>query len=193
MERSCTWTLKKIARSIGILSKLRHFVAKKTLIQLHYSIIYPFLIYRVTIWGNTYKSNLSSLVTLQKKAMRIRSFSKFDEHSFPLFKSFNLLKFLDIVYFNTALFLHNFYNKKLPNIFYDFFNPVCEQHSHNTRLASRSTYSLPLVRTNYGIFNIRFIGIKIWNSIDESLRHLSLPNFKKKLKLQIINSYTKIV
>ena len=81
--------------------------------------VFPFLIYVVTIWGNTYKSNLSSLVTLQKKAIRIISFSKFDEHSSPLFKSFNLLKFLDIVYFNTALFLHNFYNKKLPNIFYD--------------------------------------------------------------------------
>jgi hypothetical protein len=140
--------------------------------------VLPFFIYVVTIWGNTYKSNLSSLVTL---------------HWLRYVKSFNLLKFLDIVYFNTALFLHNFYNKKLPNIFYDFFNPVCEQHSHNTRLASRSTYSLPLVRTNYGIFNIRFIGIKMWNSIDESLRHLSLPNLKKKLKLQIINSYTKIV
>ena len=47
---------KKIAKSIGILSKLRHFVQKRTLIKLYYSTIYPFLIYGVTVWGNTYQS-----------------------------------------------------------------------------------------------------------------------------------------
>ena len=71
---------KKIAKSIGILSKLRHFVQKSTLIQLYYSIIYPFLIYGVTVWGNTYQSNVSSLITLQKKAVRIINFSSFKEH-----------------------------------------------------------------------------------------------------------------
>ncbi len=42
---------KKIARSVGVLTKLRHFVKKSTLTQLYYSIIYPFLIYGVTVWG----------------------------------------------------------------------------------------------------------------------------------------------
>ena len=52
------------------------------------------------------------------------------------------------MYLNTAFFMPNFYNKKLPNIFNEFFYPACEHHSHNTRLASKSAYSLPLVRTN---------------------------------------------
>ena len=95
---------KKIAKSIAILSKFRHFVQKSTLIQLYYSIIYPFLIYGVTVWGNTYQS----LITLQKKAVRIINFSSFNEHSSPLFKGLHLLKFTDIVYYNTALFMHNF-------------------------------------------------------------------------------------
>ena len=40
---------KKIKRNIGILSKLRHYV--KTLTNLFYSLIYPFLIYGITAWG----------------------------------------------------------------------------------------------------------------------------------------------
>ena len=36
---------KKLARSIGVLSKLRHFVPMGILIRLYYSIIFPFLIY----------------------------------------------------------------------------------------------------------------------------------------------------
>ena len=49
---------KKIARGIGILSKLRHLVSQAILVQVYYSIIYSFLVYGVLIWGNTYKTNI---------------------------------------------------------------------------------------------------------------------------------------
>ena len=59
---------KEIARGIGILSKLRHFVSQAILVQVYYSIIYSFLVYGVLIWGNTYKTNIQPLVILQKKS-----------------------------------------------------------------------------------------------------------------------------
>ena len=49
---------KKVSRGIGILFKLRDFVSTDILIQVYYSLIYPFLIYAVLVWGHTYKSNL---------------------------------------------------------------------------------------------------------------------------------------
>lgn len=48
------------------------------------------------------------------------------------------------------------------------------------RLASRSTLCISLVRTNCGKFNIPFKGA-LWNSIENSLKSLSLWNFAKKL------------
>ena len=63
---------KKIKRNIGILSKLRYHVSEQILVNLYYALIYPFLIYGITIWGNTYPS------TLQKKAIPIITFSKHD-------------------------------------------------------------------------------------------------------------------
>ena len=33
-----------------------------------------------------------------------------------------------------------------------------------------SSYSIPKIKTNYGKFNIRFIGAKIWNSLSESAK-----------------------
>ena len=53
---------KKIKRNIGILSKLRHYVNLKTLTNLYYSLIHPFLIYGITAWGNTYKSTLTPII-----------------------------------------------------------------------------------------------------------------------------------
>jgi hypothetical protein len=58
---------KKISKGIGILFKLRDFFSIDTLIQVYYSVIYPFLMYAVLVWGHTYKSNLHPLLILQKR------------------------------------------------------------------------------------------------------------------------------
>ena len=57
---------KKIKRNIGI--KLRHYVNLKTVTNLYYSLIYPFLIYGITAWGSTFKSALTPIINLQKKS-----------------------------------------------------------------------------------------------------------------------------
>ena len=78
----------------------------------------------------------------------------------------------------------------IPEYFSDFFTSVNKiHHYYNTRLASRSSYSLPRVRTNYGKFNIRFNGASIWNSIDESIKDLSKIKFKKCLISKILDKY----
>ena len=83
---------KTIKRNIGILSKLRYYVDTKILINLYYALIYPFLTYGMIVWGCTYQTNLQPLVVLQKKTVRIITFSKFDEHSSPLFKQLEIIK-----------------------------------------------------------------------------------------------------
>ena len=47
---------KKIAKSISILSKIRHYLPIYTLNDyiLYYSLIYSFLIYGIEIWGHTF-------------------------------------------------------------------------------------------------------------------------------------------
>lgn len=180
---------KKISRSIGILCKLRHFVPSKILIQIYYSIIFPFLTYGVVIWGNTYQTNLYPLVTIQKRAVRILSFSHFQAHTSQLFKKFNLLKVMDIIKLYTATFMYQFYKGFLPKSFNDFFTPVCNRHRYNTRLASKSSFCLPQARTNYGIFNIRFSGPKLWNSIEETLKSSSIFSFKMNYKQLLILAY----
>ena len=47
--------------------------------------------------GNTYQSSLQPLIVLQKKAIRIITFSSFYEHTSPLFKDLNVIKLFDEV------------------------------------------------------------------------------------------------
>ena len=180
---------KEIRRSISILSKLRYYVGLDILLSLYYALIYLFLTYGIIIWGNTYKTTLQPIVILQKKAMRIITFSRFDERSSPLFKSLEIIKFVDVVTFYLAIFMYKYHNKLLSPVFISFFTKITQIHSYNTRLAAKQSYYLPKARTNHGIFNIRFQGPSVWNSIDEDIKSSSLSLFKKKMKQHLIKDY----
>ena len=155
------FVVNKIRRNIGILSKLRHFVDLSILLKLYYALIYPFLIYGIIIWGNTYETALKPILILQKKALRTITFSEYDSPSSPLFKSLQVIKFHDLVTFHIATFMYKFHNQLLPTAFHSFFTKVTNIHNYNTRLAAKQSYYLPSVRTNYGKFNIRFQGPSI--------------------------------
>ena len=77
----------------------------------------------------------------------------------------------------------------LPSSFSSFFTPISSRHMNESRLASRTTFCIPLVRTNYGRFDIRFKGAFFENNLEESLKSLSLCNFKQSLKNDIVESY----
>ena len=56
--------------------------------------------YCITIWTCTAKTNLEPISISMKKAVRIITFSRFDEHAQPLFKDLNLLNFQQTIKFN---------------------------------------------------------------------------------------------
>ena len=50
---------------------------------------------------------------LQKRIVRIITFSKFDEHSSPLFQKLKIPKFVDLVFLHNALFMHDYHCNNL--------------------------------------------------------------------------------
>jgi hypothetical protein len=118
------------------------------------------------------------------------TFSGFREHTSPIFKALNLLKFLDLVHVNTASFMFQYGSGNLLADFCGFFTLIKNNHDYTNRLAFTNAYAIHApVRTNYGIFNIIFCGLKVWSSVDESLKSLCLKTFKRKLKEHILVSY----
>ena len=89
---------KKIKRNIGAISKIRNFVTLDILINLYYSLIYPFLTYALVAWGNTYNTTVNPLAILQKKIIHLITFSNYQDHtnsSFNfVFSSFMTLFFI---------------------------------------------------------------------------------------------------
>ena len=96
----------KLSKTVGVLSKIRYFVNSDVLVMLYYALIFSFLNYRIETWGLTYPSYLKPISIIQKKCIRIMTFSGPQSHSEPLLRSLNLLKFTDLITFQILNFIH---------------------------------------------------------------------------------------
>ena len=75
----------KINRSFFAINRAKHFLKRKNLVTSYYSLVYPYLTYGITLWGATYDTYLSKLITMQKKIIRTIAGVQYNEHSEPLF------------------------------------------------------------------------------------------------------------
>ena len=50
----------KVARSVGILSKLKYYLPESAMLQLYYPLVHSQLMYGVAVWGNTFPSILQN-------------------------------------------------------------------------------------------------------------------------------------
>mgnify|MGYP007058289051 FL=1 len=175
----------KLSKTVGVISKLRYNVNVDILTMLYYSLIYPFLIYGVQVWGLTYPTYLKPVTTLQKRVVRIMTFSEPMSHSEPLFKSLNLLKFNDIIHSEILSFVYQWFHKLIPSCFLEFFKPISSIHNYPTRQSVNENLFIKSIRTTqYGIRSLHFTGSHLWNSLPNTIKQItSFSRFRKTLKI----------
>jgi hypothetical protein len=59
---------KKVIKSAGIITNIRHYTNLNTLKLIYYALVYQYLIYGNLLWGNTYKSRIQKLINVQKNS-----------------------------------------------------------------------------------------------------------------------------
>ena len=150
----------KVSKSVGIIRRCSFYLSKSPLLTLYYSMIYPYLQYCNLVWASTYPSNLSRLVILQKKIVRIICKTEYNAHTNPLFKELFLLKFIDIQKLQTCQFMFSLTTNLLPKKFSDFCIYNNQLHDYNTR--SKNLFRLPKTRTKLRQFSIRYLGPTIY-------------------------------
>ena len=128
--------------------------------------MYPYFNYCNHVWGCTYVTNLQPLVVLQKWCIRIISFAKYHEHTDPLFKKLNIIKFLDMNKYVFSRFMFRWYHDDIPVIFNRLFKRVEQVHSYGTR-QSNLLYCNE-INTNRGSSKLSYRGPFVWNKIIKS-------------------------
>ena len=152
-----------MSRGIGIILKARKVLNSDALKNLNFSFVYPFFTYCSYVWGNAYDTNLYPLVVLQKRIIRIITFSKYLDHTGPLFKELGFLKIGEINKYLFGKFMYRWYKSQVPLLFLDMFQYVRNIHGYGTWQADQ--LYIPKVKTNLGKCSLKYKGSVIWNSI----------------------------
>lgn len=181
----------KIAKSCGVLCRLKHFLPSNTLLLLYNAIIYPYINYCCCVWaGSTFSSTKRHPVSLlQKRVLRIIAKADHRAHTDVLFKYFRIMKLSSVCEFQIIQFMFKYERNQLPPCFRNYFCRLDNIHSHNTRIAC-SGYFIRSINTNFMKYDIMVYGPRLWNSLPVYLKQMhSLGTLNTQLKSFILNQY----
>ncbi len=177
----------KLCKASHIISKLRYYVSLSALKMVYYSLVHSHISYCISAWGSAPKSIFHSLVTAQKKIIRLITFSHFQAHAAPLFAKLKILNITDLYHLNLSILLHNFLNNKFTGFLH--LNTLESFHSHNTRLSSRNNFFQNSNTSKFSLRSLSSCGLKFWRTIPNEIKSKSLFVFKSKLKQLLLSKY----
>jgi hypothetical protein len=179
-----------ISKTIGIMRKAKFLLTTAHLRIIYRSLVEPYLNYCCIIWASANKSILLEQIhKLQKRVVRIITYSDYRAHTKPLFCKLGLLNIYDIYKTQTLVFVYKSKNFLLPAQYNNYFTDIKKVHSYATR-SSTSKLHIHKAKKLCRINTLIIQGPKHWNSLPELIRSAtSLALFKTKLNLMLTSSY----
>ena len=158
-----------LIKANGILSKLRHFIDRKTLKSIYHAIFEPHLYYSSLVWAQN-SNSIKRLFVLQKKSLRIIYFLNHNAHTSPLFRDLNILKLPDKIALENCLLVSKYFNKCLSTIFKNRFTLSSDFYTYNTRCFNLGCIVVPLPPHNTKIYGRNSVNIRTvysWNYLQK--------------------------
>ena len=166
-------------QSIGILIKIRPYLDKVTLRNLYFTFVYPYLIYCVEVWGNACDTHLDPIIKIQKKCVRVITFSHYLEPTESLFKDLKILAFKKLVIQRILLLMFKHNIGIVPKPIASLFTKKSEIHNYNTRHCSSLHPAIGKSEATYRTFS--YHAILIWNYLSKLIcTNVTLACFKKR-------------
>ena len=180
----------KLAKNVGIINKLGHYLDFHVLKQLYHTLIYPYFNYGLASWGAAYKTRSNKICTEQNRCIRSMVFTHGREHVNPYYNLLGILKLENIYRLKVSLFTYKLKNDKsnTPAVLLNILTPASEIHSYNTRYVANQNFFKPSVRTNYGRSTFKFSAIKIWESVPPEFKRFPYMLFKKRYKRFLLST-----
>ena len=182
-----------LSRNIGVISRVKHFIDKQSLLLLYNALVLPYINYCCLVWGFTFPTYINKIEILQKRAMRIIDSQHRLAHADPIFQSLGVLKVKDIAKQQIISLMLRKLNGTLPTELDNLFTLLeCSPNIvTRSRRHFKETFSGKLYRTRVA----SWVGPRIWNSTIaahftlEDLESISKEHIKKHTKQQYLDSY----
>ena len=123
----------KVAKAIGILSKLRYLLPSSRLLLLYHALVQPHTLYALPLWGSSFPSYLNKMQRLQNKGMRVIVKAKFRDSVTPLYYKLKILKISELCEYEITKLMHQRSKGLLPTYLSSIFTDISSIHSYSTR------------------------------------------------------------
>ena len=136
-------------------------------------------------------NNLKKFEVLQKKCLRILTFSPFNSHTHHLFIDLKLLKINEIIELNQLKLVYNHYNHQLPSDLMGLFTLSRDIHTTDMVLNSalKNLLHIPKINTvTYGNKSIKYHCAKLWNELFKSGITIN-SNYKDNIPFNLLIHY----
>ena len=173
----------KLAKSLGILHKVKNLLTKDTLVTLYYTLFYPYLHYCNVVWGMAHKTTLNSLVLLQKRIIRTVACVGYYDHTASIFSTLKILKLDDIHALESLKFIYEQQNTQIFSL-----PRVSEIHDRNTRNRHLLRPVFPKLELHKRF--VLYSGCLKWNELPDDIKQANNKfTFKINVKRHILQRY----
>jgi len=187
-QKHITHISSKLASGIGIINRVKNLLPLSLLRNLYFTMIYPYLTYCNIIWGGASMNAIKSIITLQKRVVRIITGSPYLAPSSPIFARLQFLKFVDIRRAQTIKLMFKFKFNLLPEACKDFFRLSDPKQRYEIR--KPNYFVIPFSRTEARKKSINVFGPELWNALPTDLHDVtSLTTLMQTLNRLIVSEY----
>ena len=176
----------KLSSACGIIYRIRKMISRCVAKTIYNSIAHPYLNYCNIVWSSSNPTNLLSLITIQKRLIRLIMKCNRLVPSTPLFKQLRILKLTDLNRINSAIFVYKSINNIIPSPI-DFNIRVNDRYD----LRDQQLLEIPPHQSKQSELFIHVRGARIWNSISPEIKNkpsvISFKNNMKKLYFELYN------
>ena len=176
LNSSLTWKeeinsiCNRLSTAIFQVRKIKELVGIDSALQVYYAIFQAAISYSIILWGHT--SHAERIFIMQKRVVRILACADRLEHCKPLFRCLKILTVPSQYIYNCLLFvrknIHTFQIRR-------------DIHEHNTRHAHQLEIHLQISQCS-----LEYKGIKLFNLLPRSTRHLPVNEFKKHIREMLV-------
>ena len=187
IDKHLTWSLhvqnivKKVSSTIACIRRVQHYLSKKNLILLYYSLILPHMDYCITVWGNTSKTNITKLQKLQNRYARLVLRADYFTPQSTLMNTLNWQLVQQRIKYQKCIMIFKILNDLAP----PYLNSCISKRPvvYYTRYAINSPLFVQKSRTDYKMRTLAVSGAKLFNKLPINVQTCqSLQSFKKQIR-----------